>query len=306
VAVVAGCSHGPEASTLIYAPMKTQQFCVHRREFILAVLNVIQGIGPKNASERLPTLRRLRAEFDEDEQLFRAVGDGQMAAVADDLETMLGNFVEGVESARNDDDWQAAAAQFDFSAIERVPEGFCLPVKRRYQWVGTNTMELQVPAEWRSFDRGWSDSVTGARGVLITAGLHLLASGASPFGSDYQWVFPNASLAASAQLTDELGLKGVRFAVALDRLREWMDAFDWSDDCELRGTAVYEKWRSEIYGFVRRWDDCGGYGSTLVEVYAIGLPHEAKTYVLVLRAYGRYPGDLQAVSRALTTFHLFH
>jgi hypothetical protein len=113
--------------------------------------------------------------------------------------------------------------------------------------------------------------------------------------------------AASSALATDIGVRRVRLAIAMDRLRTWMESQQaFAGACDRLRTVQYAKVVSSIWGFARRGDDCGGVGATLIEIFGVALPRERTTYVTMLRFVAPKPGDLGYVFGLADSHHLAH
>lgn len=175
------------------------------------------------------------------------------------------------------------------------------PRLARFFW-DSGRLELLVPRRWRTFGVAWGLPGTGLLGTGIKSGEAMTLGPPTP---QYMWALPNLFFGSAERLAEDLGIKGARRAAALDRLREWMGHFNWSGVCDHEATTSYAKPGSYMYGFMRKWTNCAGVGTTLIEVFAIGPPvHDPA--VVVFQFSSRYPGDFARASRFLESFHLIH
>jgi hypothetical protein len=153
---------------------------------------------------------------------------------------------------------------------------------------GTKALDLVAPRSWRVLDRPWklpSGEPLGP-GVLVSPdAVHWRTS----------WAIPGVFVGASRQLAEELRLPDVRLGEALDRTAKWLSTTDWSQHCRYEGVSLYSTPDENIitlfepgsgvshfsvWGFVRRWENCGNIQTTLLEVVAI--PNNG-SYVLNLQ-----------------------
>lgn len=279
VLAISGCGVPGDADELVDGNLPSNRFCGD----VLATTEAMTA-DPVEPAE----IERLAGRFADDQRTLAKVRDPQLADVA-------GRLAQSLRRQR----WAAVV-----SAMNETTDQTCLE-PAGYRWeTDEKLLELQVPDDWSpAVAEAWALPGRGRVGTAIRSG-EAMTHGPSPLGEDYRWVFPTAYFAISRSLAKELRVDGGRTAVALDRLRHWMDATPLPAGCRLTGTAPFAK--GVIWGFMRRSDGCGGFGAALIEIYGIALHRRPEVAVVVLRLTGRRTSSIAMFRRVVDTFHVIH
>ena len=277
IVVVAGCGGGGEPMKLAEASLPSTRFCWD----VEAVMNEYAAGRSDPAA-----LRRLADRLDVDEDTLLEAGDAFVAGVARRVANRLRGPVE----------WPKV-----LQALGGLPADVCFP-PRDYTWEQGDEMELQVPANWQGALENWNVVGRGHVGSALRAGGSSRV--ASLLGDAHRWYFPTAYLAVSRSLAKDLRVNEGRTALALDRVRSWMESNALPDGCRHVRVAPYAK--GPIWGFMRRSEGCGGVGAVLIEIYAVALHREERASVVLLQLTGRHHGSIGIFRRALSSFHVIH
>jgi hypothetical protein len=280
IVLLAGCGVSGDSVTLVDAALPSNRFCGN-------LLGLTRELG---SDKRDPVaLKRLADRLDTDEQTLIKVRDVPVAKVARRL----------ADGVRGPIDWPNVE-----KALDALPDDVCYaPPAYTWEHGGKDLMELQVPRGWRALSEKWNLPGRGVVGTALRIG-ESMTFGPSPLGDDYRWIFPTAYLAVSRSLAKELGVKGGRTGVALDRIRHWMDSTTVPASC--RNTRIVPYVKGVMWGFMRRSDGCGGFGSALIEIYAVALHRRYDAAVVLLRLTGRHTGSIPVFRRAVESFHVVH
>ena len=296
-ALVTACSDVPPGDALLEEPVPSSSFCLHIAIVYRAFEDVSDGTVERSTISEL----NLAAEgFAEDARWFAGRhGPNRAIALA-----MAEHAADLSEALQIDDDSFGRLSRAISTQLRSVERGFCQRTDDQFRWIvdDSATVELQIPESWRAFDRPWEVGPENRPGTGLIAG-----ESYTPLWAGSPWLLPNVFFAASPGLAEHLGIKGVRLALALDRLEAWMETDRVAlRDCREFQVAPYEKSGSALWGFVRRGEDCGGLGATLIELYTVALPRERTTYVALFRLRLRRPGDHSYLPRLEGSYHLVH
>jgi serine protease Do len=155
----------------------------------------------------------------------------------------------------------------------------------------SGALMITVPAAWRAQPSPWRLQ----NGVVGNPGLR---AGPDPALLGQSWAVGGVFLGASKELAKRLGIVGVGFSTALFRLAEWHGKLDsYESECKRQGASSYEK--SNYTGFVTRWTDCGGIGTTFLDLAA--MPEDG-SFIVVVHVTARTAGDLQSAKQLLGSF----
>jgi hypothetical protein len=279
-----------------------------------AVLSLLVDVVYERRSfqEIGPELAALDAGFKADEARFLRQRRLLMVRWAETL--------RGVSSTMADDLRRRIQRGKDLtSRVRDVSRGVILATKDycreapTYGWLGEGTVEARVPATWSVQAVPWmvSGGVAGP-GIVLAFDPGLWRDRYLPqatrirfTASDPRYLHPGAYLAASFGLARQLRLDGTRTAVALDRLRAWMDSVRYDADCQLVHVSPFTRPSSAYWGFVREWRDCQGIQTALVEAYVLSTAAGPdRPMVILLQTTATGPGELSAVPRLLDSFHV--
>ncbi|MDX6644604.1 MAG: hypothetical protein QOK40_331 [Miltoncostaeaceae bacterium] len=294
-ACLAACGVSGNTGDLVNGRLPSNGFCGD----LLGLTRVI------SESRGLPTrdVERLAPRFAADETELRAVRDVELAdaagTIAGALRGMLGEIAAGDPTPADEMD----------RLLKAVPQGIrpgvCLRERGfSFQADSQHWMELRLPRDWRVFKEPWELPGQGVVGSSIRAGRSMVSL-QKQFGMEpYRWLFPTAFLGVSRSLARTLGVDDGRTAVALDRVRGWMDDTALPPGCRLTGTAPYVD--GVVWGFMRRSDGCGDLGAALIEVFAVAQHRQRDASVLLLQLTGRRSGDIGTFQAAVESFHVIH
>jgi hypothetical protein len=295
IAVLTGCGGvAGDSNELLNRRMPTHGFCEHYYD-LLGVITREKALPDR-------AMARLAPGFEADERQLRAIRDVELADRAQVIASSMRALLDKQRPASPTAD---ELAQRLVGAVLEMPRGACLG-EDSFGWqVGVRDwMELRVPSSWRTFAENWRLPGRGTVGSSIRAGESMVRAQEAFGWEPYRWLFPTAFLGVSRSLAVEMEVNEGRTAVALDRVRAWMERTKLPAGCREVGTAPYEK--GVMSGFMRRAEGCGGLGGVLIEIFAVAQHREPDAAVVLLRLTGRRTADVAAFRAAVESFHVIH
>lgn len=158
---------------------------------------------------------------------------------------------------------------------------------------GSGALKITVPAAWRPQPSPWRLP----SGVVSNPGLR---AGPDPDLLGKSWAIAGVFLGASKELAKRLGVVGVEFSTAVFRLAEWHGKLNsYEKECERKGASSYDK--RGYTGFVTHWTDCGGLGTTFLDLAA--MPRDG-SFIVLVHVTARTSEDLQSAKQLMGSFEV--
>jgi hypothetical protein len=300
----------PQASNRYVLQQPDTGYCRRAAAVLGLLLDVIQE--RRSPQEIVPELATLDAGFKADEARFLQQRRLLMARWIETLRGTVSTMADDLEQKIQRGEDLTPLVRDVNRSVTLATDDYCREAPT-YIWLGDGTVEARVPATWSVQAVPWMvPGGAGSPGIVLALAPELWRDRYLPqatrvrfTASDPQHLYPGAYLAASFGLARQLRLDGTRTAVALDRLRTWMDTVRYDADCQLVHVSPFTRPSSAYWGFVREWRDCQGIQTALVEAYVLSTAAGPdRPLVILLQTTATDPAQLSAVPRLLDTFHV--